>query len=202
MPTPRTGPDPVSTNTHAYETPRLTIEVPDPWDAPRLYQLVGGPDREEICATLQWDGPDSLAEVERWIAACRTATFRDFGYHWVIRDAGPVTGTAGLVLGAIGTRPTDTSGRADVGYWLGRAYWGQGVMTEALTGLLDYGFSVLDYAKMEAEVFAGNERGRRLVEAVGMRHEGTIRQAKRKRGRWVDVALYGILFGEWRRPEG
>lgn len=197
------GPDPDQRNEFRLVTARTVLDVPVAEDAPALFALVGGPDRDAVCASLLWDGPDEVAEMAAWISRCREQTFEPYGLHWVVRDrTGDITGTAGTPLGAAGTRPRHFRGRADVGYWLGRAYWGQGVMTEALTGLLDYGFSVLDYAKMEAEVFAGNERGRRLVEAVGMRHEGTIRQAKHKRGRWVDVALYGILFGEWRRPEG
>lgn len=188
------GPDPASRNTYVFSTARLRMEVPDSSDAPVLYHLVGGSDRAEVTATLTWDGPDSLSEVESWIGRCREGSFGEYGFHWVVRDlSGEITGVAGQAIGSIGTRPLGVPGRADVGYWLGRPYWGQGVMGEALSALLRLGFGSLGLAKIEAEVFVGNVRGRRLVESVGMTREGLIRRSQRKRGVWVDTAIYGIL---------
>ena len=193
----RRGPAPDARNTYAYSTDRLTVELPTAEDAEELYALVGGADRDEVTATLIWDGPDSLAETEDWIERCRTETYEDWGFHWVIRDTtGAISGRAGRPLGAIGTRPKGMPGRADVGYWLGRPYWGRGVMTEALIGLLQLGFDDLGYAKIEADVYLSNERGIRLVERVGMEREGVVRRAVRKRGVWVDEAIYGILWGD------
>jgi [ribosomal protein S5]-alanine N-acetyltransferase len=173
------------------------MEMPAADDAQAIYDLVGGTDRDEICSFLVWDGPDSIDEVADWIERCRTAAFDDFGYHWVIRSADPSIADPGTVLGAIGTRPHGSPGRADVGYWLGKAHWGQGIMNEALNAVLDLGFGTLDYGKVEAEVFAHNARGRRLVERVGFQQEGLIRRSLRKRGGWVDEAIYGILAEEW-----
>ena len=192
------GPDPQMTNTLSYQTERLTINLPKRADADTLYDLVGGPDRAEVCATLLWDGPDSIQDTLDWIAECETGTFGDFGFHWTVRDTdGVFTGTPGTAMGAIGTRPRAEPGRADVGYWLGRPFWGQGIMGEALRGLLHLGFTRLDYYKMEADVYTINGRGLRLVESVGMQRECVIRQAYRKQGRWVDAAIYGILREEW-----
>ena len=177
------------------------MEVPDPADAPTLYGLVGGSDRQEITATLLWDGPDAVSDIEAWIDLCRVNPFEASGFHWVVRDAsGDLAGTPGQAMGSIGTRPLGVPGRADVGYWLGRRYWGQGIMSEALSALLRFGFDTLDYGKVEAEVFIDNARGLRLVESVGMTREGVVRKKHRKRGLWVDEAIYGILPGEL--PQG
>lgn len=194
----RTGPPPEARNTFRLVTERLAIEVPESEDAAALFDLIGGDDRAEVTATLVWDGPDAIADVETWIERCRTETFADWGFHWVIRDRrGDLGDSPGEVLGAIGTRPRDEPGRGDVGYWLGRPHWGKGIMTEALRAVLDLGFGELGYAKIEADVFATNDRGRRLVESVGLIHEGTIRRALRKRGAWVDLAVYGGLAEEF-----
>lgn len=193
------GPDPASTNTHGFETTRLHIDLPRREDAQDLCALMTGDLREEICATLLWDGPQDLSEVEGWVESCRTRSYDDWGFHWVIRDrVGTLTGVEGAPLGAIGTRPRGVPGRADVGYWLGKPHWRQGLMTEALTGLLNLCFTELDNHKVEADVFVHNTGGRRLVEKVGMRQEGIIRDAVRKRGAWVDEVVYGILADEWR----
>lgn len=193
-----TGPPPESRNTHSFETERLLLELPNESDAEVLFGLVGGPHRREICATLIWDGPEEIYETREWIEKANTLSFEDFGYHWVIRDReGSLSGASGQALGAIGTRPRDNPGRADVGYWLGRPYWGKGVMGEALRALIELGFNELDYYKMEADVHTHNERGIRLVESVGMNREGVIRRAFRKYGELVDTALYGLLREEW-----
>lgn len=196
-----TGPDPKSLNTHSFTTSRLSVGLPTAEDAQRLFDLVGGPDRRAICSTLIWDGPNDVEEVAEWIDKCHSQSFEDWGFHWVIRDkTGALGGDRGLVLGAIGTRPREEPGRADVGYWLGRRYWGRGLMGEALSHLVAYGFSDLDYYKIEAEVFTHNERGRRLVEGVGMTLEGVIRSAHRKYGESVDKAIYGLLRSEAKPP--
>jgi RimJ/RimL family protein N-acetyltransferase len=190
----RYGPDPEALNTLCFETRRLTIELPAAGDVDRLYGLVGGDDRHAICSTLAWDGPDDRSEVEWWVEQCRTRPYGEWGFHWVLRDGtGSLTGTAGLAIGTIGTRPSGVPGRGDVGYWLGRRFWRRGLMSEALTGLVELCSSELDYAKLEAEVFAHNEAGRRLAEGVGFELEGVIRRAFRKYGQWVDKAVYGLI---------
>jgi len=194
---PRLGPDPTSTNTYDVQTERLHVDLPRGDDAPQLYALVGGDRREEISATLIWDGPDELADVEDWVERARTMPYEEWGLHWVLRDRVGSIGGPGHVLGAIGITPRGSPGRADVGYWLGRPYWGSGIMAEALAGVLDLWFTSLDGHKIEADVFTHNVRGRRLVEKLGMQQEGVIRHAHRKRGEWVDAAVYGMLADEW-----
>lgn len=182
-------------NTYGLHTPRLAIDLPTTADVDQIYRLVGEEDREAICSTLVWDGPADRAEVEWWVEQCRTQTYEEWGFHWVIRDrTGDLAGTAGQVLGAIGTRPLGTPGRADVGYWLGRDYWRRGLMSEALAGLLELGATELGYAKIEAAVFAHNDAGRQLVERSGFELEGVVRRAHRKYGEWVDDAIYGLVL--------
>lgn len=194
------GPGATAVNTHRLETERLLIEVPTLDDAPVLFDLVGGKDRVEVTEFLIWDGPDRLSETREFIEKVRTEWYGANGFHWAIRDRhGQFTDAPGTAMGMIGTRPSGEPGRGDVGYWLGKPYWGRGIMREALASLLDLAFAGLDMVKMEAEVFTGNVRSIRLVESLGMRREGTIRSAHLKRGNRVDAHLYGILREEWVR---
>ena len=192
------GPERAALNTYRVETERLVLEVPDEADAPTLFALVGGPDRLEITAGLIWEGPDEISETLRFIRQAQTERYGESGFHWAIRDrSGAVTGSSGSVLGMISARPSDEPGRGDVGYWLGKPYWGQGLMREALTAVLDLCFGEFDQVKVEAEIFITNSRSKRLVESLGMQLEGTIRSSHLKRGQWVDAHIYGILREEW-----
>jgi RimJ/RimL family protein N-acetyltransferase len=194
------GPPGDATNTHRLATDRLLLEVPGAEDGPTLFHLAGGEDRAEVTAGLIWDGPDELGDTLDFVEKARTETFAANGFHWALKDlAGGITGTAGAALGMIGTRPRGEPGRGDVGYWLGRPYWGNGLMGEALSAVLDLCFGPLDMVKVEADIFTTNVRSIRLVERLGMRHEGTIRSSHRKQGRWVDAHIYGILRPEWER---
>lgn len=194
-----TGPAPSARNTHRLETRRLLVDLPVAMDADRIFSLTTGAEGREVTATLVWDGPRDHHEVEWWIEQCRTATYGEFGFHWVIRDATGGFSDRGAVLGAIGTRPTAESGHADVGYWLGKPYWGRGLMREALTAVLTLCFRALDHARVVAEVFTDNTPGRALVERVGMTLRDVIPAAHVKRGRPVDFAVYAIDRAEWER---
>jgi RimJ/RimL family protein N-acetyltransferase len=196
------GPGATATNTHRIETERLLIEVPTVDDAHALFDLVGGTDRVEITEYLIWDGPDHLSETREFIEKVRTEWYGANGFHWVIRDRhGLFTAAPGTPMGMIGTRPSGEPGRGDVGYWLGKPYWGRGIMREALASMLDLAFGELDMIKLEAEVFTGNARSIRLVESLGMQREGTIRSAHLKRGDRVDAHVYGMLREEWERDQ-
>ena len=192
------GPDRAALNTYRLETERLVLDVPTEAHASTLYELVGGADRMEVTAGLIWDGPDEIKDTIGFIRQAQTERFGDSGFHWAIHDrTGESSGSAGAAIGMISARPSDQPGRGDVGYWLGKPYWGRGLMREALTAVLDLSFGDLDHVKMEAEIFTDNVRSLKLVESLGMKLEGTIRSSHFKRGRWVDAHIYGILREEW-----
>jgi len=192
------GPDRAALNTYRIDTERLVLEVPAESDAPTLFALVGGEDRLEMTAGLLWDGPDEISETVGFIRQAQTERYGESGFHWAIRDrTGAITGSSGTAVGMISARPSSEAGRGDVGYWLGKPYWGEGLMREALSAVIDLCFGEFDQVKVEAEIFTSNARSKRLVESLGMRLEGTIRSSHHKRGEWVDAHIYGILRDEW-----
>jgi RimJ/RimL family protein N-acetyltransferase len=194
----RKGPDRAALNTYRIETEKLVLEVPAESDAPTLFALVGGEDRLEMTAGLLWDGPDEISDTVGFIRQAQTEHYGERGFHWAIRDrTGAITGSSGTAVGMISARPSSEAGRGDVGYWLGKPYWGKGLMREALTAVLDLCFGEFDQVKVEAEIFTSNARSKRLVESLGMVLEGTIRSSHHKRGEWVDAHIYGILRDEW-----
>jgi [ribosomal protein S5]-alanine N-acetyltransferase len=184
------GPDPDSSNRHRLSTPRLTLEPPKPSDVDSLFALVGGPDRRRICAGLLWDGPDDPAEIRGWVEKHARGTYSETGYAWVIHHGDEVAGSVGL-------RPHHFPGRALVGYWLGVRHWRRGIMSEALAAVLDAAFGDWRLGKVEAEVFAHNLAGIRLVESMGLTREAYLRRAVLKGGEWIDETVYGILAEEW-----
>jgi RimJ/RimL family protein N-acetyltransferase len=89
---------------------------------------------------------------------------------------------------------------ADIGYELDPRFWGQGYATEAVKALLQYGFDALKLHRVWAFCLAENEPSWRLMERIGMRREGVLRQNVRLRRRWVDTFVYGVLEDAWKSP--
>ena len=89
------------------------------------------------------------------------------------------------------------SRRAEIGYILGRSYWGSGYMHEALRAVLDYAFHVLNLNRLEADIDPRNRASARTLERLGFQKEGHLRE------RWIvndevsDTWLYGLLRREW-----
>jgi RimJ/RimL family protein N-acetyltransferase len=89
--------------------------------------------------------------------------------------------------------------RAEIGYALGHEHWGQGYMSEALTILLDYAFGALGLRRLEADVDPRNSGSMRVLERLGFRHEGLLRERWKVNGELQDSVLLGLLEREWRR---
>jgi len=105
-----------------------------------------------------------------------------------LREMGAMVGGIGLERHADVVRFT-----AEIGYWLGSAHWGHGYATEAVAAFVDYVFASFDVERVEAWIFANNERSARVLEKCGFRLEGTARRSVFKEGRFLDSHLYGRL---------
>lgn len=89
--------------------------------------------------------------------------------------------------------------QADIGYELNPQYWGQGYATEAARAILDFGFNHLNVHRIWASCVADNARSRGVLEKLGMRQEGRLREVEFFKGRWWDTLIYAILKDDWER---
>lgn len=89
--------------------------------------------------------------------------------------------------------------RAEIGYVLGSKFWGQGLMNEALHGLLDYGFGELNLHRVEADIDPRNEASEKILQKLGFTKEGLLRERWIVDGEITDTGFYGLLSREWRQ---
>jgi RimJ/RimL family protein N-acetyltransferase len=87
--------------------------------------------------------------------------------------------------------------RAEMGYWIGECYWGKGYCTEAARVLLDHAFGHLALNRVCARYLKRNGASGRVLEKIGMREEGCLRQENKKWDTFEDVVVCGILRSEW-----
>jgi [ribosomal protein S5]-alanine N-acetyltransferase len=82
---------------------------------------------------------------------------------------------------------------AEIGYWLGEAYWNRGIVTAAVKMLSAYAFGHYDICRLYAGIFQDNQASMRVVEKAGYQLEAVHRQAITKSGRTLDEYLYVLL---------
>ena len=87
--------------------------------------------------------------------------------------------------------------RASIGYDLARAYWGQGLMTEAVRAMVDFGFSRMNLNRIEADADGRNPASARVLQKVGFKHEGIQHQQFFENGSFYDLHLFALLRSEY-----
>ena len=102
--------------------------------------------------------------------------------------------TGGGLIGAIGfnnDQRRDNPGARNLGYWLGRQYWGNGYMTEAVKAVTGYAYAKLGVGVVTAACFTGNHRSRRVLEKCGFVEEGTLHfSVKEEDGTFRDEHIF------------
>lgn len=131
--------------------------------------------------------PYTLRDAERWIAynlqLVETINFA------VVAD-GVLVGGVGLVPGQDVQRHS-----AELGYWIGRRYWGRGIASAAVHEMIAHAFGPLDYVRLHAGVFVHNPASVRVLEKTGFEREGVMRKWAVKDGAYVDAYAYALLRG-------
>jgi ribosomal-protein-alanine N-acetyltransferase len=168
-------------------TARLTLRPFTPADAPAVHELASI--YEIALNTLSIPHPYPPGAAEQWIAM-HEEDYRENRVHHFAIDDGQLVGSMGLMI-------KDES-MAEIGYWIGKPFWGKGYASEAAEGVLRYGFEQLGMRRIFAGYFARNASSGNVLKKIGMQYEGTLRQHQLKWGEAMDVVFYGILRDEWR----
>lgn len=129
--------------------------------------------------------PYTLADAKRWIEVANPATpITNFA---IVVD-GAAVGAIGLVL-----REDVFRRSAEIGYWLGEAFWGRGIVTEAVRAVTDYAFETFDLCRVYAGVFEWNPASMRVLEKAGYEFECRMKKSVTKDGETIDEFIYAIV---------
>jgi RimJ/RimL family protein N-acetyltransferase len=174
------------------QTERLTLRAYALTDVPALVALAGA--REVAATTLRIPHPYSESDARDFVASAQEDQVCGAGLHLaiVLRDSD-------MLCGGVGLRIESEHRRAELGYWIGVPYWGNGYGTEAARALVRYGFETLGLRRIFACHFAGNLASARVLRKGGMRHEGRLRAHLQKWGEFIDLEMYGVLESDAER---
>lgn len=100
----------------------------------------------------------------------------------------------GEAVGGIGLHPqTDIQCKnAELGYWLGEPFWGQGIITKAILQMVEFGFRTYDISRIFARPFGTNKASQRALEKARFKLEGHFEKALFKNGEYLDEIVYAI----------
>jgi [ribosomal protein S5]-alanine N-acetyltransferase len=168
------------------ETERLSLRQIVAADAEQIYGIFSDSEamRYWSCRPYQ-----SVEQAHKLIESMTQAMHCGVGLHWGITLRGD-----GRLIGKCGYNELRKAHRrGDISYIIAREYWGKGVASEALGAVLGYGFSQLNLHSVEAGVTPGNDSSTRLLERLGFRLEGHMRESFWAEDRFVDSLIFSLL---------
>ncbi len=171
-------------------TPRLTLRKMLVSDTEDMYAYAG---RIEVTRYLTWYPHPDREYTKEYLQYLGNRYAAGMFYDWAIvyEPDCKMVGTCGF------TSFNCSADSAEVGYVLNPEYWGKGIAREALQRVLRFGFEELGLHRIEARYIQGNERSRNLMERVGMKFEGIMREGMLIKGNYVNVGTCAILAKEW-----
>ena len=177
--------------TQTIETERLILRQFRPEDADAMYRNWASD--PEVTKYLMWpahDSPEvSRAVTESWV--------KEYGntahYQWAITVKANGEEPIGDIAVVDRNEKTESM---HIGYCIGRAWWHQGIMTEALQAVMDYLFDTVGVNRIEARHDPRNLHSGAVMRKCGMQYEGTLRQSDYNNQGICDAAYYGILRSE------
>ncbi len=171
------------------ETERLILRQFHINDAIRVQEFAG---TLELARSTFLPYPYKDGVAERWILSLMDDYKQDRITNFAVelKETNQLIGSIGLVLEM-------THNRGDLGYWIGLPYWGCGYCTEAGRAVIAYGFNDLKLNRISAPHFSSNPASGRVLQKLGMQHEGTHRQYYYRFGKYEDAEVYGLLREEY-----
>ena len=177
--------------TQTIETARLILRQAQMADAQPMFQnWASDPEVTKFLTWTTYESVDAAYPIlDMWINGYKNPAF----YQWmiVLKDIGEPVGSISVV------EQNDNVGKAEIGYCIGRAWWHQGIVSEALTAVIDYLFSQVGMNRIEAKHDTNNPHSGGVMKKCGMKCEGMARQAFRSNHGIGDMEQYAILREDW-----
>lgn len=173
------------------QTAHLLLRSLAQQDIPALMRLAGA--REIAATTLGIPHPYTEEDARKYIAKSEEDFLAGRSVSFAI-----CTLPEGELCGVVGLDISQAHQRAELGYWIAVPHWGKGYATEAAGAVVEFGFTKLDLHRIHAHYFAENRASGRVLEKIGMRSEGLLRNHFLKWNAFIDVEICGMLAEDFR----
>jgi len=152
-------------------------------------------DNEMVKWTLSIPWPYKKQDAIKFIRKTHYKIKKKTGYA-----LGIVLNGTNRVIGVVDIFHIDWENKnAELGYWLGKKYWGKGYTTEAVKLMLKFAFEKLKLHRVYANLFEENIASRRVLEKTGFKLEGIMRECRYRYNGWHNELKFGILKQEYKK---
>lgn len=149
------------------ETERLILRPWEETDAEAMFKYASDPDIGPIAGWPPHTSVENSREIIRTVFAAPET------YAVVLKDTGEPVGSCGIMFSDSLHSAEMKQREAEIGYWIGKPYWGQGLIPEAVKALLARGFNDLHLDAAWCGYYDGNTKSKRVIEKCGFRFHHT-----------------------------
>lgn len=173
------------------ESSRLVLRRMEKQDAKQIFRYWSDPEVVKYMNVPAFESPEEAWEMINLLNAL-SETEDTLRWGIEIKESGELIGSCGF-------NSWQLSGayRAEIGYELGKPYWGKGYMQEALTKMFEFGYQTMGLNRIEALLFPQNTASINLLTRLGFRKEGLLREYQQDGGKFVDLYIYSLLKREF-----
>ncbi|PHB24531.1 GNAT family N-acetyltransferase [Bacillus pseudomycoides] len=172
---------------------RLTIRPFELDDAPRVQELAGDKEVAKTTTIIPPPYPDGWAE--EWITSTHTAMDKGDSFHFAMVNE------QNMLIGCIYLFINKKHNKGELGYWLGKSYWGKGYCTEVGQVIVTYAFEELQLNRIYADAFTKNPASSKVMQKLGLKHEGTFKQSCLYWGVYEDTVVYGLTRSDYNKSK-
>lgn len=171
------------------DTNRLILREVEKNDVDDIHAYASDP---ILTTHLTWDAHRTLRDTQDFIQFAFKQYEKNSVGPWAIiwKETNHVIGTIDLVW-------NKKHYSAELAYAISREFWRQGIGTEAVKKIIDFGFKKMELERIQARCVTDNIASYRLMEKIGMTYEGTLRKSMFRKGKQEDIKMYAILRSEY-----
>lgn len=167
-------------------TDRLVLRLFRKSDAPAVTRLCNNYNIYKN--TLYLPYPYTEDDALSWIKNHLDNYEADKLYEFAITDR-----KTGELFGAISLSNNKSFNHGEIAYWIGEEYWGKGYATEAAQAILEFAFKGKQLHRVFARFFHSNPASGKVMQKLGMKEEGILKDHVKKENQYLDLVCYGII---------
>lgn len=177
--------------THILETRRLILRPFSVSDSSDMFSNWASDD--EVTRFLTWPTHTDVSQTQSLLSVWEKSYGDDSVYHWavVLKESNEVVGDISVV------HMDEDVSCLELGWCLSRRLWGQGIMPEAASSVCRYLFEEVGVNRIQAKHDSNNPKSGRVMQKIGMKREGVLRQSGRNNTGLCDLVYWGILSSEF-----
>ncbi|MGR3764290.1 GNAT family N-acetyltransferase [Rossellomorea sp. NS-SX7] len=172
-------------------TNRLQLRLFTKSDAPDIQKLASN---QEVAGIIGLPQPYLLEHAVKWIdiqpALLENGT--EYPLAIVQKDSDELVGTITL-------RVDKKNQKGELGYWIGRPFWGMGFATEAVKRMMSFGIEDLGLNKIWASAMSKNTASISVLQKAGLRREGVLKEDRMLSGNFEDIDIFGIVKKDYEK---